>query len=148
MQPRSKYTYGRETTKTNAEKNTIINQFFDALVIPDFWKLLKWTRCVCPQTGDLLSVGTVYRNKKTSGIGLKDYLICFVIAPERGAICEKIFIDFGKPKYTTVISNKTAEKLNEWIKTHYIDNSEANTETDTEAGDGLEALREKLKQYE
>ena len=146
MPPRSKYTYGREQPKTNAEKNTIINQFFNALVIPDFWKFLGWTNCVCPQTSDLLSVGAIHRDTRTKGLGLKDYNICFVIAPERGAICEKIFTDFGKPKYTTVISNKTAEKLNEYITTHYIDNSEANAGTDdTEAGDGLEALREKIE---
>lgn len=117
--PVSRYAYGREKPATPVQAEQAAEQFLHALIIPSAWEFLGNTRCIDPVSGNLLSIGAVFRDMRTKGRDLTDYLICFIMAPQRGAICEKTIQDFGKYKYTTVISNKTAEDINKYIQEHY-----------------------------
>jgi len=118
---RSKATWGRRQNRTPQELRRIIDDFFSKLIVPDAWKCIG--RAVINDTdGDFLSEGYVFDDTRTSGVGAMQYKIVFVVAPERGAICEKQLLQRGESKYSCVISNKTAEDLNLFIKNKYFIN--------------------------
>jgi len=97
-------------------------------------------------TGTLISVGKVYRDMRTSGIDLMHYRICFLTFPERGGICEKAIIDFGKFNYHTVVTNKTIEQLNVWIADHYnkiVTPSNEVQDKENDKDDGLQHFRDR-----
>ena len=141
--PASHRTYGREQPKTDAEKNKTVNRFFDALKAPESWKFLGWRRVSEPESGRLLSVGAVFSGQRVRGQEQKDYLVCFVTAPERGAVCEKTLTASGDAKYTTVVSNLTVEKMNEFIKERY---EGAGSSDSGNADGGLDALRKMIEE--
>ena len=124
--PKSKGTWGMRDPRTGSELNVICSDFFEKLVVPEEWKFMKWQNVIDKQmisvanpNGTLLSVGKVYRDMRTSGIDLMHYRVCFLTFSERGGICEKSIIDFGKFKYHDIVDNKTVEKLNVWIADHF-----------------------------
>jgi len=123
---KSKGSWGQRSPRTGSELNVICSEFFEKLVVPEEWKFMQWQNVIDKEmispanpNGTLISVGKIYRDMRTSGIDLMHYRVCFLTFPERGGICEKSIIDFGKFKYHTVVTNKTIEKLNEWIEEHY-----------------------------
>ena len=85
--------------------------------------------------GRMLSVRAVFRDGGTA------YAVCFVLAPERGAICERTTGADGRTRYRTVASNKTAEALTQWAEERYGNDKKDNDQP----SDGLEALREKIR---
>ncbi len=118
-QPRSKGTWGREEAKTAEELNRLCNEFFEKLEVPPDWKCMGWSNAVDPQLG-LLSVGKIFRDKRTSGVDLMHYRVCFFTFSQRGGIVEKSIVDFGKHKYKSVDHGIfTIEKLNKYIADHY-----------------------------
>ena len=120
MPAKSKGKWGIRTERTDEELNRICNEFFAALTVPEDWKFLTWDLAKEPN-GAIISVGKVFRDMRTRGIDMMDYKVVFLTYSERGAICEKQIIDFGKFKRTCVISNKTIEGINEYIKQHYFE---------------------------
>lgn len=118
QQVKSKATWGRRQNRTPQELRRIIDEFFSKLIVPDAWKCIG--RAVVNDTnGELLSEGYVFDDTRTSGVGAMQYKIVFVVAPERGAICEKL-LQRGEYQYACVVSNKTAEDLNSFIQNKYI----------------------------
>ena len=124
--PKRKGTWGQRSPRTGSELNIICTEFFDKLIVPEHWKFMKWANVIdklmisqANPNGTLLSVGKIYRDMRTSGINLMHYRVCFLTFSERGGICEKAIIDFGKFKYHTVVTNKTIDQLNVWIADHY-----------------------------
>jgi hypothetical protein len=119
-QAKSRGTWGVRTQRTDEELNRLCKEFFDALIVPDDWKFIAWDSAL--QTdGATISVGKVFRDMRTKGIEMMDYKIVWIVYSERGAICEKMIIDFGKFKKTCICSNKTIEGINEYIKLHYFE---------------------------
>lgn len=119
---KSKGTWGRRQERKPEEIRKLIDDFFSKLVIPTGWKCLG--KSIISDTNGLLSEGFVFNDLQTSGINTMHYKIVFIVAPERGAICEKQLVDFGKAKYICVISNKTIEGINEFIQKKYTDKEE------------------------
>ncbi len=116
----SKGTWGRSQQRRPEEVQKLIDVFFSKLIVPDGWKCLG--RSVTKDSEQLLlSVGYVFKDIRTSGINTMHYKVVFIVAPERGAICEKHLVDFGKEKYTCVISNKVIEDINEYIQKRYFE---------------------------
>ena len=115
---KSRGTWGKRVERTPAELNAIASAFFDALTLPKSWEFIGFSHV---DDGDVrTSVGKVYRDKATKGIELMHYRVFFLTHAERGGICEKSIVDFGKHKYFTVNSNLTTEKLNDYIQEHYV----------------------------
>ena len=114
---KSRGTWGRRQERSIAELNAIAKDFFDTLVLPEGWEFVGSNYVDC--NGIRLSVGGIYRNSGTKGVNLMYYRVFFLTYSERGGICEKSVGDLGKDKYLTVVSNLTAEKLNEYIQMHY-----------------------------
>jgi len=119
-QAKSKGTWGIRTERSDEELNRLCSEFFAALIVPEDWKFLTWDLAKEPN-GAILSVGKVFRDMRTKGIDMMDYKILFLTYSERGAICEKSLLDFGKFKKTCVVSNKTIEVINEYIKENYLE---------------------------
>jgi len=140
--PKRKGTWGQRSPRTGSELNIICTEFFDKLIVPEHWKFMKWANVIdklmisqANPNGTLLSVGKIYRDMRTSGINLMHYRVCFLTFSERGGICEKAIIDFGKFKYHTVVTNKTIDQLNVWIADHY------NKEFPTPSADGVQEMK-------
>ncbi|MEA4981437.1 MAG: hypothetical protein VB066_01840 [Paludibacter sp.] len=115
----SKYAYGRQIgNKTAKEIELLTNSFFSKLIVPSHWQYSSYQDIYNTSDKAHLSSGHIFKTTKDTGtIYIK---IVFIIAPERGAICEKTFDDIGsRPKYKTVISNKTIEEINEYIRLNY-----------------------------
>jgi len=117
-QPRSKGTWGREEAKTAEELNRLCNEFFNALVVPAEWKFLGWHNVV-DETLAIISVGKIFRDMRTSGMNMMEYRIYFHTFSTKGGLVSKTIVDFGKDKKLCEVSNKTIEKLNEWINEKY-----------------------------
>lgn len=113
----SKYAYGRQKQKTEKEIELIVNDFFNSIHIPSHWQYHSIDDAYNSSDKVLLSSGHVF--KTTADTGTMYIKIAFIIASERGAICEKTFDDINKPRYRTVISNKTIEQINEYIQQNY-----------------------------
>ena len=73
---------GREPPRTDAQKLEAARRFFAAFRPPGRWRFAGWNQ-VAEAGGRVLSVRAVFRDGGTA------YAVCFVLAPERGAICEK-----------------------------------------------------------
>jgi len=151
--PKAKGTWGKRDPRTASELNVICKEYFEKLVVPEEWKFMRWQNVIDKQmisianpNGTLISVGKVYRDMRTSGIDLMEYRVCFLTFSERGGICEKSIVDFGKFKYHTVCTNKTIEKLNSWILEHYKEllapKGEQEIKED-DSNDGLQHLRDR-----
>ena len=117
-QPRSKGTWGREEAKTAEELNRLCNEFFNSLVVPAEWKFMGWSNAV-DETLGIISVGKAFRDMRTQGIDLKEYRVYFHTFSTRGGLVSKTIVDFGKYKKLCEVSNKTVEKLNEFIAGKY-----------------------------
>ena len=117
-QPRSKGTWGREEAKSAQELNRLCNEFFNALIVPAEWKFMGWSNAV-DETLGIISVGKAFRDMRTQGIDLKEYRVYFHTFSTRGGLVSKTIVDFGKYKKLCEISNKTVEKLNEFIAVKY-----------------------------
>ena len=124
--PKSKGTWGQRDLRTAQEMNAICIEFFNKLVVPPEWKFMEWKNVFDPgitspanPTGTFISIGKLFRDMRTSGIDLMHYRVCFLTFSERGGICEKSIIDYGKFKYHDIVDNKTIEKLNMWIADHF-----------------------------
>lgn len=118
MNARSRSRWGERLQRTDAELDALCKAFFDALVVPPDWRMMKWD-IARQHNGDILSVGKVFRDMRTKGLELMHYRVAFLTYSENGLICEKQMIDFGKYKYLTVISNKKIEQINEFIAEKY-----------------------------
>lgn len=116
---KSKGTWGRRQNRTPEELRRIIDEFFSKLIVPDAWKCTG-KATINDSIGELLSEGYVFIDSRTSGVGETYYKIVFVVAPERGAICEKKLLQRGDVKYMCVVSNKTIEDLNSFIQNKYL----------------------------
>jgi len=143
-QPRSKGTWGREEAETAEGLKRICNYFFEKLAVPSEWKFMGWSNAVDPITGMLLSVGKIYRDMRTNGIHLMEYRVFFLTFSTRGGICSKKFIDFGKEKKLCEITNKTVEKLNEYIKEKYEGLKICESELTSPSDDGLQHFRDRF----
>jgi hypothetical protein len=156
--PKAKGTWGKRDPRTASELNVICKEFFEKLVVPEEWKFMRWQNVIDKQmisianpNGTLISVGKVYRDMRTSGIDLMEYRVCFLTFSERGGICEKSIVDYGKFKYHTIVTNKTIDKLNAWISDHYkelpltpsADGEQENKENDPD--DGLQHFRDRYE---
>ena len=153
---KAKGTWGQRSPRTGSELNIICTEFFEKLVVPEHWKFMQWQNVIDKEmisqanpNGTLISVGKIYRDMRTSGIDLMHYRVCFLTFPERGGICEKQIIDFGKFKYHTVVTNKTIEKLNEWIAEHYKEPPVSSNDSEQEnpvndKDDGLQHFRDRF----
>lgn len=114
----SKYAYGRQSQKSAKEIELITNNFFSKLHVPACWQYYSIDEVY--NTGDNLHLSSGHVFKAATDTGVMYIKIAFIIAPERGAICEKVFGDISsRPKYKTVISNKTIEQINEYIRQNY-----------------------------
>ena len=132
--PASRGTWGREPPRTEAQKLEAARRFFAAFRPPGRWRFEGWNQ-VAEAGGRVLSVRAVFRDGGTA------YAVCFVLAPERGAICERTTGADGRARYRTVASNKTAEALTQWAEEHY----ENDKNDKNQPPDGLDALREKIR---
>lgn len=141
---KSKGTWGREEAKTAEELKCLCNDFFEKLVVPKEWKFMGWNNVVDTQLG-LLSVGKLFRDLRTNGIGLMHYRVFFMTFSTRGGICSKRFIDFGKEKKFCEVTNKTVEKLNEFIKEKYGEINVGESELTPPDEDGLQHFRDRFK---
>jgi hypothetical protein len=121
MEPavKSKATWGRRQNRTPEELRRLIDGFFSKVVVPDAW-ICQGRSAVKDADGDLLSEGYVFDDSRTSGAGAMKYKVVFVVAPERGAICERSIQERGDVKYMCVISNKTVEDINIFIESRYF----------------------------
>ena len=152
--PKRKGTWGQRSPRTGSELNVICTEFFDKLIVPDHWKFMEWKNIIDKEmksqanpNGTLISVGKIYRDMQTSGIDLMHYRVCFLTFPERGGICEKSIVDFGKFKHHTVVTNKTIVKLNEWIEEHYNKEpivTEGEHDQENDKDDGLQHFRDRF----
>ena len=129
--PKSRYGYGRQKKeRTPKELNELATAFFDALILPTNWKVgVRW------------SVGKIYRDMNTSGFALKDYRVFWETCSERGGIVEKTQANKTKP-YHCICSNMTAERLNEFIRAHFISQEPRNNE---ESENKLVSLKERIQ---
>lgn len=100
--------------KSPDEVSRLIEWFFSKILVPNTWRYLGRTKITNSQ-GELLSEGCVFDDKYKSDM---HYKITFIVAPERGALCEKRFTNAGA-KYSCVVSNKTFEGINEFILKQY-----------------------------
>ena len=80
-------------------------EFFDKLQIPVHWKYVG--RNDVPN-----SIGGVFDDSTTRTI----YRVFYNIDSERGGIVERKRSDGGKPVYKCLISNKTTDNINEFIR--------------------------------
>jgi hypothetical protein len=117
--PKSKGTWGKEDPKSSEELNRLCAAFFEKLVVPKEWKDMGWKNVIDRENGILYSVGKTFRDMRTNGINLMHYRVYFNSFSTRGGICAKSIKDFGKFAYKSDMSNKTIEKLNEWIAERY-----------------------------
>jgi len=154
-QPRSKGTWGREEAKTAEELNRLCNDFFEKLVVPKEWKFMGWNNAIENPSGVLLSVGKLFRDMRTSGLNLMHYRVFFNSFSCMGGIVSKTVIDFGKYKYHCEVSNKTVDKLNEFVNDRYGEINKVELELNppdkgdleiTPPGDdGLQKFRDRFK---
>lgn len=138
-QPRSKGTWGREEAKTAEELNRLCNEFFDNLVVPQEWKWMAWDNAIDPQLG-LISVGKAFRDMRTSGIDLMHYRVYFSTFSQRGGVCERSILDFGKFAYKSVDHGIfKIEELNAFIANRYNElTSTSSVTASTVSGDKKE----------
>lgn len=101
--------------RTPQEIDQLVEWFFTKLQIPTTWVYLGRAK-ITNSEGELLSEGCVFDDKLKSDM---QYKVTFIVAPERGAICEKKFLNRGEVKYSCVVSNKTYDDLNEFILKQY-----------------------------
>lgn len=143
--PKSKSKWGIRHERSDEEINKICSEFFASLEVPKEWNFMGWD-VVRQADGTTLSAGKVFRDMRTSGIGLMDYKVVFLVFSERGAICEKSIIDFGKHLKKCVISNQTIEKLNLFIKSNYseIIDTDKTTAEENDGDDGLQSFRDRF----
>ena len=123
---KSRGTWGREPYKTDEELNAACGAFLNGVKVPPEWKFEGYDRCFDAGAatpfhpeGTITSVGAVYFDKRTRGFDIKRYKVLFLTFSCMGAICDKSIDRDGKPHYSCVVSNKTAEKLGEWIYDNY-----------------------------
>lgn len=108
----SRYTFGRQKDRTPEELNELCNAFFATVAVPSAWKH-EGLKVVKTDNGEVVSVGHVFLDTRTNGVKTKHYRVFFHAYSEKGGIVEKLVND----EYNCLISNKTAEQLNEFIKT-------------------------------
>jgi hypothetical protein len=119
QQAASKASWGREAHKTIQQLEDEARVFFDSLKVPPEWKFLKPDRA---QWGnEIYSVGAVFLDTRTRGFDVKRYRVFICSTSGKGGICE-IAVDrkTGKYSLSCLISNKTAEQLNEFIKDNFL----------------------------
>jgi hypothetical protein len=160
---RSKGTWGREEQKSPEELNRICRDFFEKLIVPKEWKDMGWSNIFdlppTPSEGGgesaqnrlLLSVGKLFRDMRTSGVNLMHYRIFFNSFSQKGGVCSKTIIDFGKFKYNCLLNNKSIDKLNEWIdgtfkeiKTTDFESTTDETKSNVDETDGLQHFRDRF----
>lgn len=118
----SKGTWGREAAKSPEELSRLAVEFFSLLKLPLEWKFERYDRAEERNAdGQLIihSIGALFTDTRTRGLDIKRYRVCFHTWSGRGVIVEKSMIDFGEYKKECIISNKTAEKLNEFIDDNF-----------------------------
>ena len=126
--PKSRGTWGREAYKTDEELNAACRAYLDAVVVPKEWRRDGFDRCVDTgirtehyPNGSVTSISVIYTDTRTKGFDIKRYKVVFLVASGMGAICQRSINRItGKPIYLCTVTNKTAEKLNEFIKQNYF----------------------------
>ena len=119
MEAKSKATWGRRQNRTPEDLLRVIDEFFSKLVVPSAWKCQGRAK-ITDNDGELLSEGYVFDDTRTSGAGEMKVKVLFIVAPERGAICERSMGKRGEAKYMCVVSNKTIEDINKFIENKYF----------------------------
>lgn len=137
----SRGTWGREPPRDETAMERDAEAFFRVFRPPEHWSFLCWDRFVSPSCGHLLSVSAVFRDRHAPPGHERLFSVCFVTWPGRGALCERTADEHGRYRYKTVTSNRTAEKMNEYVQTNYNVNQPADVPDD----DTLDALREKIR---
>ena len=149
---KSKGTWGREAAKTGEELNRLCNEFFNALIVPPEWKWLGWDNAIDPNLG-LISVGKAFRDMRTSGIDLMHYRIYFCTFSQRGGVCERSIIDYGKFAYKAVDHGIfKIDELNAFIAKRYNKLPDPSTSSGTsdikeilnDNSDGLQHFRDRF----
>jgi len=124
---KSKSNWGREPYKNDAELNVACGEFLSKVQVPKEWRFETYDKCfdagvkteLHPE-GTITSIGAVYTDKRTRGFDIKKYKVLFLTFSNMGALVERtINRAAGKPIYTCVVMNKTAEKLSEYIYDNY-----------------------------
>jgi hypothetical protein len=79
------------------------------------------------------------------------YRIFFNSFSQKGGVCSKTIIDFGKFKYNCLLNNKSIDKLNEWIdgtfteiKTTDVESTTDETKSNVDETDGLQHFRDRF----
>lgn len=145
--PKSKGAWGKRAERTSAELESICDEFFSKLQVPDKWKYMGRKDVVDPQLG-IISKGKVFRDLRTSGADMKEYRVCFFTFSERGGVVEKSIVDFSKRAYLSLDHGIfKIDELNKFIYDRF--NELQPTDTATEAGendpdDGLQHFRDRF----
>lgn len=115
---RSKYAWGKSKSRSAAEVTMAIEAFFSKLIVPAAW-VCKGSVRISNDESELLSEGYVFEDARARDPRRTKYKVVYILAPERGAICERTESDRGGVKYNCVVSNKTIEELNTFIEQKY-----------------------------
>jgi hypothetical protein len=122
-QARSARTWGKRKELTEQELEAECAKFFGRLVVPPEWKFKGFDRAPDKSTGvDVISVGAIYLDKRTSGYNIKHYRVWLNLYSLNGGIVEKKLVEVGnrmKEVKTCVVMNKPVEMLNEYIYENY-----------------------------
>ena len=109
----------QRTERSVEELNKICGASFKAVKVPDNWKFKEYERVPLSEEpgSEIQSIVAVFEDKSTIGFNLKHYRLIFHTYSESLSLCIVSFKDYGKPAYHTVICNKSAEAINEFIET-------------------------------
>lgn len=114
----SKASWGREAEKTIAMLTTEAEQFFEAVKTPPEWRFLKFDRAEA--AGVIYSIGAVFVDTRTRGFDVKRYRVFICSTSGKGGICEiAVNKSDGKYSLSCLIWNKTADVINEYIRSRF-----------------------------
>lgn len=113
----SKGTWGKRQERTEQELNKLCGDSFRALKLPLHWKFERYDkiRLQADDTSEIQSIGAWFHDTRTKGQELKRYRIWFGTYSERLGLVERSVVDISRFKELALVSNLTAEAMNEFL---------------------------------